>query len=267
VNIHPTKQEIKFVDNSKVLDNINKIVKNNLMPRSYRASMRLEKPSKTSDNDLPKIFEQMKSEESNKGLNNVQIHDFTEGDYNFIDDLSKYQLNNNHKLNKLDKSKSHTEEYSIDKYNENDEEIQSPSIRNDIFDINPIGRVLDTYIVAEMPTEEKVLFIDQHAAHERIMYEKYKKEYKNEKIITQQLLAPEVINLTNKEMDELNRNIQVFKDLGFDIEEFGPNSIAIRGVPMLFGIPMFKNLFIDILDGLNMGIKSSYDTRIDKIMK
>src|SRR5699024_6371628 len=107
----------------------------------------------------------------------------------------------------------------------------------------------------------------QHAAHERIMYEKYKKEYKNEKIITQQLLAPEVINLTNKEMDELNRNIQVFKDLGFDIEEFGPNSIAIRGVPMLFGIPMFKNLFIDILDGLNMGIKSSYDTRIDKIMK
>lgn len=98
------------------------------------------------------------------------------------------------------------------------------------------------------------------------MYERYLKEYKNESIVEQRLLVPEVIELTNLEKNLFSENILIFRALGFDVEEFGNNSVAIRSVPLIFGEPNIKNLFFDILD--NMGsIKSNYDTRLEKIMK
>lgn len=69
------------------------------------------------------------------------------------------------------------------------------------------------------------------------MYERYKKEYENEAINVQLLMVPEIIELTDRELNYVRENIQVFRDLGFDIDEFGHNSIALRAVPILFGSP------------------------------
>lgn len=136
-----------------------------------------------------------------------------------------------------------------------------------LLDIKPIGRIFNTYIIAESKNEEKIIFIDQHAAHERILYEKFKEEYENEEITMQILMLPEVIELTDAEMNNLIENLNVFKDLGFDIDEFGQNSIALRAVPMIFGTPNARELFLDILDNLDSGIESNYDIKLEKIMK
>ena len=118
----------------------------------------------------------------------------------------------------------------------------------------------------EIEDGNKILLIDQHAAHERIIYEKYLEEYKNENIAQQQLLAAEIIELTNMEMNIFLENKEIFNKLGFDVEEFGNNAVAIRAVPLVFGKPRLKELFFDILDNTN-SIKTNYDMKLEKIMK
>ena len=130
-----------------------------------------------------------------------------------------------------------------------------------------IGVVFDTYILLEDIENEKLLIMDQHAAHERVMYERYKREFESEKIAIQNLLTPEILELSTWEVDIVNKNSKLLKDLGFIVEEFGQNSIILRGVPLLFGIPQAKNFFIEILDGLTKDLKSGYDIKLDKIMK
>ena len=99
------------------------------------------------------------------------------------------------------------------------------------------------------------------------MYEKYKEEYENEKVITQNLLTPEVIELTNTEVAIVMDNIELLRKLGFIVEEFGTNSVIIRGVPILFGKPEVKKLFLELIDTIKLDIKSSYEVKLDKIIK
>ena len=88
---------------------------------------------------------------------------------------------------------------------------EEQKIEDLLFDIKPIGQVFDTYIIVESKVDEKLIFIDQHAAHERIMYERYKKEYENEAINVQLLMVPEIIELTDRELNYVRRT---FKSLG-----------------------------------------------------
>ncbi len=278
VNIHPTKQEIKFIDNNRVIGTISNIVEESIMSSLYIPKMKLknnEKEKKEETKDIPKLFDYEESEISK----DIVIKDFT---------IAKDSLNNSSKevhyspfeyskfeninINSIYKDKNtddKTPENNIikDEIKEDNAIIEEQKIQDDLLDINPIGRVFNTYIIAESKNEEKLYFIDQHAAHERIMYEKYKEEYENEKINIQQLMFPEIIELNNVEMNKFMVNIELFRSLGFELEEFGPNSVALRGVPMLFGTPKSKDLFLDILDNLDSNIQSNYDTKMDKIMK
>ena len=184
-------------------------------------------------------------------------------------EYSKFENININSIYKDKNTDDKTPENNIikDEIKEDNAIIEEQKIQDDLLDINPIGRVFNTYIIAESKNEEKLYFIDQHAANERIMYEKYKEEYENEKINIQQLMFPEIIELNNMEMNKFMVNIELFRSLGFELEEFGPNSVALRGVPMLFGTPKSKDLFLDILDNLDSNIQSNYDTKMDKIMK
>ncbi len=113
----------------------------------------------------------------------------------------------------------------------------------------------------------QVFIIDQHAAHERILYEKYKTEYENEKVIVQQILTPEIIELRDSEFNIVLENLSFLNQMGFITEEFGPNSIIIRGVPLLFGKPQLKSLFLEIIDNIDHIHENNYEYQIDKIMK
>jgi len=113
-----------------------------------------------------------------------------------------------------------------------------------------IGIAFSTYIIIEI--NDEMYIIDQHAAHERIMYEKIKKNYysKGEKE-AQMLLLPDVITLTHKEMDIARDNMDIFRNAGFELEEFGENTIKLNGVPTVCYDLDTKELFLETLDEIN----------------
>ena len=133
--------------------------------------------------------------------------------------------------------------------------------------MTPIGIVFKTYILAEDRINQSLFIIDQHAAHERVMYERYLDDFRNEKINIQQLLSPEIIELSRVEINKAKDNLKHFKACGFDIEIFGDNSLILRGIPMIFGKPNGGKLFMEILDELENKLPGAYETRVDKIIK
>ena len=113
-----------------------------------------------------------------------------------------------------------------------------------------VGIVFSTYIIIEI--NEEMYIIDQHAAHERIMYEKIKKNYySNTQKDSQFLLMPDVINLTHKEMAIAKDNMEIFQKAGFELEEFGENTIKLTGVPVICFDLNTKDLFLETLDEIN----------------
>lgn len=108
-----------------------------------------------------------------------------------------------------------------------------------------IGQVFETYWMIEY--RDKLLIIDQHAAHEKVKYEQILKKVENHEILSQTLTPPIIISVTPKEADIIQQYNTYFEELGFQIEDFGMNAYAIRGIPYdLFGYEV-KNLFETIL--------------------
>ena len=113
-----------------------------------------------------------------------------------------------------------------------------------------VGIAFNTYIIIEIQNE--LYIIDQHAAHERVMYEKVKENYySDENKDSQMLLLPDVITLTHKEMDILRDNYDMFEKAGFILEEFGENTIKLSGVPNICLELDTKELFLETLDEIN----------------
>ena len=128
-----------------------------------------------------------------------------------------------------------------------------------------IGIAFKTYIIIEMNSE--MYLIDQHAAHERIMYEKVKKNYfKGEQKDTQLMLVPDVITLSHKEMDIINENADMFEKAGFTFEEFGENTIKLTGVPNICIELNTKQLFLDLLDEIDTVALTARQEKEDKFL-
>ncbi|CAK7044309.1 DNA mismatch repair endonuclease MutL [Tissierella carlieri] len=275
VNIHPTKQEIKFANQSEIFSVIDKAIKDTLYPslsvpkvgfKETKEKIKEEKPpllfmntnANIQDDIVVKDFTRKSIFEEEK-LNEPHGSSMRlENELLIREDIGREVIPSNESIEKLNESHGASIRSEVD---------DSPDdIKNILSDIEPIGVIFNTYILADDKVNEKLYFIDQHAAHERVMYEKYLEEYSNENIIAQQLLIPEIAELTNSEMSDFLENISIFKKLGFDIEEFGNNSVVIRSVPLVFGVPNIRELFYDLLDNIN-NIKSNYDTKLEKIMK
>lgn len=117
-----------------------------------------------------------------------------------------------------------------------------------------IGQVFETYWLVEF--QEQLYIIDQHAAHERVLYEKTLRGMKDRTYTSQYLSPPIVLNLSMQETQLLQTHMDLFQGIGFEIEEFGGDSYAIRAVPdNLFSIAK-KDLLIEMLDALSEEISS-----------
>lgn len=117
-----------------------------------------------------------------------------------------------------------------------------------------IGQVFETYWLVEF--QEQLYIIDQHAAHERVLYEKTLRGMKDRTYTSQYLSPPIVLNLSMQEAQLLQTHMDLFQGIGFEIEEFGGDSYAIRAVPdNLFSIAK-KDLLIEMLDALSEEISS-----------
>lgn len=127
-----------------------------------------------------------------------------------------------------------------------------------------IGQFNKTYILAEF--EDVLYLVDQHAAHEKILFEKYLKQIESGSIIIQPLLIPALIDLTIDDYCYYEENKEIFNKSGFNIEAFGGNTVSIKEVPYFLGKLDPKNLFISILDNLkNLGSGKTTEVKYNRI--
>lgn len=128
-----------------------------------------------------------------------------------------------------------------------------------------IGQVFDTYWLIQF--EDKLFIIDQHAAHEKVKYERLMKQFHEKSVVSQRLMPPIIVSLTGQEESVLHTYEDAFTQLGFEIEAFGGNEYALRSVPVdLYGCSE-RELFLAVLDELSQetGNRGSFQVIEEKI--
>lgn len=111
-----------------------------------------------------------------------------------------------------------------------------------------IGQIFDTYWLVEY--RDALYIIDQHAAHEKVLFERMMREYSSRQVISQMLCPPLVVSLTDREAELLKKHMEIFRKSGFEIEEFGGREYKLCAVPANLYQVAAGQLFVEILDGL-----------------
>ncbi|WP_368487417.1 DNA mismatch repair endonuclease MutL [Clostridium sp. BJN0013] len=253
INVHPAKWEIKFSDSRMiftfVFDTIHQALR-----ESLKDSFKID----VEDKILPQ-------EEEYVETNKVQIPiDLKPPSYeSYIKE--KYGNNKEQYVNSKEEDNIFEEYKNITDKNSiiNESMNISTSHESKISKLPPfkiIGQFNNTYIIAEAGSN--LYIVDQHAAHEKILFEKYKSSIQKEKVMSQILITPVVMELTAEDYICYVENKDVFKRAGFNVELFGNNTINVREVPVILGNPDVKNLFIDIIDNLkNMGFGDTIEVK------
>ena len=124
-----------------------------------------------------------------------------------------------------------------------------------------VGVLFNTYVVLQKG--ESMYLLDQHVAHERILYEEYMSKFYKHDINMQMLLDPIILELSPVDMLQVENNLDLFMNFGFELEIFGNNHIMIRCVPTIFGIPESEKFILQIIDNIDE-IKNNYELKGEK---
>lgn len=247
VNVHPTKAEVRFQDEREIFSAVFNMVRSGLAGEVLIPEM--EKSEAFIHTEQQQIFKNdfdtlpiIKESSSNKSDVYAPAAEQT------IEYDNTYEA--------INEIKSETEEIS-------NKAGDTAEIRNLLPPLLVIGQCEYTYILAQGP--DGLYIIDQHAAHERIMYEKYKNSYETGGIQSQQLISPFLIEMTPRDISLIKDNSDIISKLGFDFEYFGNNSVMLRSVPLVFGEPQLKKLFVEIVD-LMEGSESAGKNIIDNMI-
>lgn len=191
-------------------------------------------------------YEESRLDESSKTIIDIPIDLKSHTTEELIID-NKETYNNDHDNLKETESEEVTSE---DIENKNEINISKPTPK--FPPITIIGQYNKTYILGEY--DGTLYMVDQHAAHEKILFEKYLKEIQDGTIIIQPLMVPSIIDLSIDDYSYFEENKEIFQGAGFLLEEFGGNTISLKEVPYFLGKLNPKKLFLEILDNLkNLG--------------
>ena len=227
INVHPTKMEVRFKNESEIYRVFYHAIKSAILSKDFLGNNEQEEKKEDYVQNEFKFLTSHFGRESGV-INRVSIKD--ENDNNGLGIGEKRTITVNE-----EKTESQ----------DGQELIKREKQRK--VDYIYKGILFRTYIVVEIGDE--IYLIDQHAAHERLLYEKIKANYKsNIKTNSQMMLVPEVYDLTHKEIEFVKNNIEMFQNIGFDIELFGENSVKINGIPDIDYRVNSKNVFLDTLD-------------------
>jgi len=224
VNVHPTKIEVRFVQQSEIHNFIRDAIRDS-MRRSQKSEFAEWTRITDADSYKDKVREATERYISNQESGKIL-------DFGF---------RGTHPVNGSSDFKSEIR-------NQKSEIRLSPEMESDLSRFKPIGQIFNSFIILQ--GVDNVIFIDQHTAHERILYERFLNKMRDSRIEVQTMLLPVNIELSSKESLVLQSNLDNFKKLGFDIESFGENSFVIRSVPSILSKDDCKQAVKDILDKL-----------------
>ena len=227
VNVHPTKIEVRFNEEHEITRILYHAIKNSILNSEFLGNNQNENKEKYIENEFE--FLTTNKIESNGEFNITSKPDLPKMDVTFL----KIEENNNLQ--------------NIERQLENQKVELRKREEKRIVEYKYIGILFRTYIIIEV--EDEIYLIDQHAAHERVLYEQIKENYKKHiQRNSQLMLIPEVVTLTHQEMEFVRENKEMLVNIGFDIEEFGENTLKINGIPDLEYRAKTTNIFLDILD-------------------
>ncbi|MDE6713147.1 MAG: DNA mismatch repair endonuclease MutL [Lachnospiraceae bacterium] len=267
VNVHPSKMDVRFHDQQQFMDFIIKAVAETLSAREMIADCDLvpEKEEKKLSKEAPEPFERNRrgSDESHKKTDPIKEHHADNNDQEWQTDF-QLQPEQNTMLQKILEPKPVGKVTKpVPKNNilkERDHIFVERPVQMELFDkqrvlsensrkqYKIIGQIFDTYWLFELG--DNLYFIDQHAAHEKVNYERLMKQLKEDHVYRQQLNPPIVVTVTGIERQVLSEAMEYFADLGFEIEEFGGNEYAIRTIPLELYLNDPKDMFLETLNEL-----------------
>lgn len=255
-----SKENINNIQEKDVLGNINKEKVDSENDEFSKIAGKLMEARLNFDNtqmiDTGKVREALKEENFETNPEFDKMYKKTFG-------VDPFSVRKEKELEKLEQEKINAAgdfSYAAENMNVFEEKDNYPEISYKF-----IGIVFSTYIIIEIKNE--MYIIDQHAAHERIMYEKVKANYYSEDEKDEQLLLlPDVISLTHKEMAIAKENVEMFAKAGFTFEEFGDNTIKLVTVPGMCEDLNTKQLFLDILDEIDTVAVTARQEKEDKFI-
>jgi len=191
-------------------------------------------------------------------LNKTTHEIITDAETNKLEIRKKYEM---------DKGMQQTfNEYYVENEISEEENKESENEKYFFRGINVLGQANRTYIVGTM--EDGLILIDQHAAQERVLYEKFKKKITIQNIERNELIKPLVFTLNDKEIVEFEKIKDKFDSYGFNIEMFGKNQYILRTIPSLFGKNIQPDIIKDVLDDLLESRKTQIEDSLeDKIAR
>lgn len=299
VNIHPAKTEVKIQDMDELLillnSNLKRVInsdvelkiafsdkkdereeetKLNIVEKDEEDSdeavrITYEDDTSTQDNsvyaksnDTQYDNEFISKEDSDRDVNNADIPVFDDDE--FINDINLLQDRNK------DVKKPSQEYEEILIFDERTEEDKNRIVMDDIniLDAYKIEGVLfNTFILLYDYNNDFVVMIDQHAAHERILYEEFTEKFKNSKVNSQYIEGLSPIKLTVNEEETIKENMDLLNKFGFTIDIYPDHNVVVRSIPIIFGGNYSLDLIKDIIGILDEEKTNIYDYKVEKIMK
>lgn len=290
VNVHPSKLEVKFDDEGAVFEAVYhsiknaleqdaiknspfSIIKNEVKEANYEKTPSNEEQIKVKYDSLTgdfnvksivtkepeekeeKIFKPYVAEENQENIYKIAFNSSSNAEENIQIDRNIAIEENLEEIKtevgKIESVDNILEEKEASKL----ENIKEVSQTKEPIYYKYVGQVFDTYIIIQIG--EKMYIIDQHAAHERLLYEQIKANYFSKNSNSQILLLPILVELTQKEMDAVNENQEILKNVGFEFENFGDRTIKISGVPNIGYDLDYKGVFLDTIDEI-LGANKTY---------
>ena len=273
VNVHPTKMEIRFRNGREIYELVVDTVREALLQKDLVQDVLRETPKKK---EQPKTKEVKKPEPFEVNRRKEETHKMDQTMKDFAQMRQSQTNQQGHRAKpecmKQDRLKSessqtakkptyaglnyNTQKKEFPQYKTDELSSNQMTLREDpVFSVQArpdrkiLGQLFKTYWLIEY--EDQLFIMDQHAAHEKVNYERLMKNFKEKEIYSQRLEPPMVVTVSMMEAEALERYKDAFAGLGFTIESFGGNEYCIREVPAnLYGIGE-RDLFMELLDAVS----------------
>lgn len=256
VNVHPNKLDVRFANNQIIYGSLYSVVSKVLDGSSEALNIVVDNTKKTPTftNDTKQDYATHKSVLSDvlkfkKEVieeKNVMRLNLADSSPQFNETIIEEKQNENNPPDIFAENKAFLE--SLEKKNQEKLSQETIAIKKQL---NFIGQALNTFLIFDDGLD--LYFVDQHAAHERILFDKINESYSKQEIITQPLLLPFILNVNAIESNFINSKLQILNQMGIEIYEFGKNSFKISALPSFLtqmNVQAFFNNVLSEIDGL-----------------